>query len=465
MDFQEKKFQEKRIDFQNKRILVIGAARSGLAAAQYLAERGAEVFLNDLKKRDDLGAEVLAMCRQLGIQLLLGTHASLEELRPALIIVSPGVPFEVPPLVEAKEKQIPVWSELELAARVTTAPIVAVTGTNGKTTTTSLLGKIFKDAGRHTFVGGNIGVPFIGKAEELAANDLAVLEVSSFQLETTEKFHPRVSLILNITPDHLDRHHNLEGYIKAKAKIFANQTAEDWLILNQDDEETVKLAECAPAQVLFFSQKHILDKGFFVEDGWIVARDERQSVRIVRIEELLLKGGHNVENALAATAAAWVMGVEAQSLAHSLRTFQAVEHRLEPVLTYQGVTYINDSKGTNPDAAIKALEAYTEPIVLIAGGKSKGSDFGPFACKIKEKVKELVLVGQATGEIDEAVRKVGFTHIHYAESFANAVKKASELAQDGDLVLLSPACASFDMFDNFEQRGEVFKQLVQQLVK
>lgn len=453
------------MNFQGKRVLVMGAARSGLAAAQYLAERGAVIFLNDLKKREQMDIAVLNMCQELNVRLIMGTHAAIAELRPELIIVSPGVPFEVPPLVAAKEKHIPVWSELELAARVTRAPIVAVTGTNGKTTTTSLLGKIFTDAGRRTFVGGNIGVPFIGKAEELEADDLAVLEVSSFQLETTELFRPRVSLILNITPDHLDRHHNLAGYIKAKAKVFVNQTAEDWLILNQDDEETVKLAERASAQVLFFSRRHILDKGFYVDDGWIMAKDERQTMQVVQIEELQIKGGHNVENALAATAAAWVMGVDVQSIAHSLRIFQAVEHRLEPVLTYQGVRYINDSKGTNPDAAIKALEAYTEPIVLIAGGKSKGSDFGSFAQKIKEKVKELVLVGQATGEIAEAVKMVGYKQIHYAESFAEAVEKASQLAQSGDIVLLSPACASFDMFDNYEQRGEVFKQLVHQLVK
>lgn len=453
------------MNLQGKRVLVIGAARSGVAAAQYLVERGAVVFLNDLKKPEEVDIAVLTMCQELGIQLILGRHATVTEIRPELIIVSPGVPFEVPPIVAAKEKHIPVWSELEFSARVTSAPIVAVTGTNGKTTTTSLLGKIFTDAGRHTFVGGNIGVPFIGKAEELGADDLAVLEVSSFQLEMTELFHPCVSLILNITPDHLDRHHSLAGYIKAKAKVFANQTANDWLILNQDDDETVKLAEQAQAQVLFFSRQHILDKGFYVENGWIMAKDERQTVRVVQIEDLQIKGGHNVENALAATAAAWVMGVDAQNLAHSLRTFQAVEHRLEPVLTYQGVRYINDSKGTNPDASIKALEAYTEPIVLLAGGKSKGSDFGPFAQKIKEKVKELVLVGQATGEIDAAVKMVGYTHIHYAESFAEAVEKARQLARSGDIVLLSPACASFDMFDNYEQRGEVFKQLVHQLVK
>jgi UDP-N-acetylmuramoylalanine--D-glutamate ligase len=453
------------MEIAGKRVLVIGAARSGLAAAQYLAGRGALVSLNDLKKREEMAEEQILLLENLGIELILGRHAPVAQMRPDFVIVSPGVPFEAPPLREAEEAGIPVWGELELASRLTKASLVAVTGTNGKTTTTSLIGKIFLDAGRHTFIGGNIGVPFVGKAEELGPEDLAVLEVSSFQLAATETFHPRVSLILNITPDHLDRHHTMEGYIDAKAKVFANQTAEDFLILNQDDEETAKLASRARTNVLFFSRKHMLEQGFYVEDGWIVAKDARQTVRLVQIAELQIKGGHNVENALAAAAAGWVMGVDRESLAHSLRTFQPVEHRLEPVLTHQGVTYINDSKGTNPDASIKALEAFTEPIVLIAGGRHKGSDLGPFAEKIKERVKELVLVGEAAPEINEAVKKVGYTHIHLADSFANAVEKASRLAGKGDIVLLSPACASFDMFANFEQRGEVFKELVHQLVK
>lgn len=453
------------MEITGKRALVIGAARSGLAAAQYLAQRGAQVSLNDLKQRAEIAEEQLSLLEKLGVELILGRHAPVAHMRPDFVIVSPGVPFEAPPLIEAEKAGIPVWGELELASRLTKAALVAVTGTNGKTTTTSLIGKIFCDAGRKTFIGGNIGVPFVGKAEEFGSEDIAVLEVSSFQLAATETFHPRVSLILNITPDHLDRHHTMEGYIDAKAKIFANQTAEDYLILNKDDEETAKLAARARTNVLFFSRKHKLEKGFYVEDGWLVARDSGQTMRLVPIEELQIKGGHNVENALAAAAAGWVMGVDKESLVHSLRTFQPVEHRLEPVLTYQGVTYINDSKGTNPDAAIKALEAFAAPIVLIAGGRHKGSDLGPFAEKIKERVKELVLVGEAAPVINEAVKKVGYTHIHFADSFADAVEKASRLAREGDIVLLSPACASFDMFANFEQRGQVFKELVRQLVK
>jgi UDP-N-acetylmuramoylalanine--D-glutamate ligase len=387
----------------------------------------------------------------------------VEEIRPDIVIVSPGVPFDAPPLLEAKNKHIPVWSEMEFASRFTKAPMVAVTGTNGKTTTTSLLGQIFSDSGISTFVGGNIGVPFILKAEEMGEEDVAVLELSSFQLETTDTFKPRVSLILNITPDHIDRHGTYEGYIDAKAKIFANQDNTDWLILNANDPETRKLAERANTRVLFFSSTHNLNEGFCVHDGYIIARIDGKTTEIIKTDDLMIKGSHNLENALAAVGAAWVMGIGAETLAHSLRTFPGVPHRLEPVLTHKGVLYINDSKGTNPDASIKALEAYNNPIILIAGGKSKGSDFLPFAERINMRVKQLVLVGQAAGEIEEAIKKVGYTRYHCVQTFRDAVNKAAELASEGDIVLLSPACASFDMFNSYEHRGDVFKELVREL--
>lgn len=450
---------------QGKRFLIIGAARSGQAVAKFLLKNGGHVFLNDLKKRQDLGAQELEFLEKGGIRLILGQHPELNEINPDFIIVSPGVPFSIPPLLEAKKSGIPVWSEIELAARFARAPLVAVTGTNGKTTTTTLIGKIFADSGRKVFVRGNIGEPLISKVEEISAEDIIVLEVSSFQLATTEAFRPKVALILNLTPDHLDRHNTFVGYCQAKQKIFLQQQENDWLILNADDLETRKMATQAKGKVLFFSRQHILEEGFCVSDGWLAVKKKEKITRLLSTEELRIKGSHNLENALAAAAAGWVMGVEAESIAYSLRTFLGVEHRLEPVLTYHGVTYINDSKGTNPDAAIKALEAYDRPIVLIAGGKSKGSDFLPFALKIKERVKELVLVGQAAPEIAEAVKKVGYTHIHYVSSFVEAVKKASHLAKEGEIVLLSPACASFDLFANFEQRGQVFKELVHRLAQ
>ncbi|MDD4146431.1 MAG: UDP-N-acetylmuramoyl-L-alanine--D-glutamate ligase [Clostridia bacterium] len=451
------------MEIRGKRFLVIGAARSGQAVASFLIEHGALVFLNDLKKRDDLAGDLLEPLEKRGVHLILGQHPVLSELSPDFLIVSPGVPFSIPPLLEARKKGLPVWSEIELASRFTKASLAAVTGTNGKTTTTTLLGKIFSDSGRQAFVRGNIGTPLISKVEEMRCEDVAVLEVSSFQLATTETFQPHVALLLNITPDHIDRHDTFEGYIEAKKKIFINQKENDWLILNEDDPETRKLAGQARGRVLFFSRQHILKEGFCVVDGWLVVRSKGETRRFLKVEDLGIKGGHNVENALAAAAAAWVMGVGTASIADSLHTFLGVEHRLEPVLTYQGVTYINDSKGTNPDASIKALEAYEQPIILIAGGKSKGSDFLPFAVKIKERVKNLVLVGQAAMEIEAAVRKVGYTKFQHVSSFAEAVKQASLCAEEGDIVLLSPACASFDLFANFEQRGDVFKELVQRL--
>lgn len=453
------------MEVKGKRYLIIGAARSGKAAAEFLRGQGAEVYLNDLKNKAELADGLPESLEKIGVNLILGQHADVQELQPDYLIVSPGVPFSIPPLLEAKNRGIPVWSEIELASRFTKASLVAVTGTNGKTTTTSWLGKIFADSGKKAFVGGNIGVPFISEAEKLSSEDIAVLEVSSFQLETTETFQPKVALVLNITPDHLDRHATYEGYLAAKKKIFLNQQENDWLILNYDDPVTRSLAKHAKGKVLFFSRQHILKEGFCIVNGWMVVKNEKETVHFLKIEELGIKGSHNLENALAAAAAGWVMGVGFISLAHSLRTFPGVPHRLEPVLTYQGVTYINDSKGTNPDASIKALDAFAEPIILLAGGKSKGSDFLPFAEKIKEKVKKLVLLGQAAPEIEEAVRKVGYVNYQHAGSFAEAVELAGALAEEGDIVLLSPACASFDMFDNFEQRGDVFKTLVGRLTK
>jgi len=451
------------MNLEGKRILVIGAARSGLAAAVFLVERGARVVLNDKKSREEFEQKNLEALEKKGIELIFGLHPEVDSSLIDLIIVSPGVPLNIPLLRTALEKNIPVWSEMELAARFNRAPIVAVTGTNGKTTTTALIGRILADAGRNVFVGGNIGTPFISKAAELNGEDVAVLEASSFQLETTVTFRPRVALILNITPDHLDRHGSLAGYIEAKARIFANQDRNDWLILNWDDEETKKLAGRAPSRVIFFSRKDILEQGFCVENGWLTARMAGKAVPIIRTGEIFIKGGHNLENALAAAAAGWVMGVGPESLNKSLAAFPGVPHRLEHVLVHKGIEYVNDSKGTNPDAAIKALEAFDRPIVLIAGGKNKGVEFTEFAQKIKERVKALVILGQAAAEIESAVKEVGYKNYHRVQTYPEAVEKASSLAEAGDVVLLSPACTSWDMFNNFEERGELFKKLVREM--
>lgn len=456
------------MELKGKKVLILGAARSGLAAAHFLLKQGSDVYLNDIKPLMELPLELAAELEELasrGAHLILGAQPGLDEVRPELVIVSPGVPLTVLPILQAKERAIPVWGELELGYRYTKAALAVITGTNGKTTTTALTGQIMSDGGRNTFIAGNIGIPFISKAEELAANDVAVLEASSFQLESTHLFKPKVAVILNLTPDHLDRHGSFQGYIAAKAKIFANQDAQDWLILNWDDEETRKLAACARGRVIFYSSKHILKEGFCVEDGFLTVKMQERTVPIIDVEEVFIKGSHNLENALAALGVGWLMGIRAESLKKSLRSFPGVEHRQEHVLTLFGVDYINDSKGTNPDASIKALETYRHPIVLIAGGKSKGTSFASFAEKIKERVKKLILVGQSADELEEAVRRVGFTSYEQASGFADAVEKARQAAQSGDVVLLSPACASFDMFKNFEQRGEVFKQLVREMAQ
>lgn len=453
------------MELSGKKVLIIGAAKSGVAAARFAAKHGGIVCLNDIKSRQEFDQDLLKSLEELGVELVLGSHADLSAFKPELIIPSPGVPLDLPIIDEALKLGLSVWSEFELAYRCTKAVLVVITGTNGKTTTTSLTGQIFNDAKRNVFIGGNIGIPFISEAEALGQDDIAVLEASSFQLEPTVTFKPKVAVILNITPDHIDRHGSMEGYINAKAKIFTNQDKNDWLILNWDDEAARKLANQAPSRVIYFSRKHILEEGVCIRDGFLTVIIDGKSEQIIRPEEIGIPGGHNLENALAAAAAGWVMGVDAAIIAQSLRTFPGVEHRLEHVLNIEGVSYINDSKGTNPDASIKALEAYADPIILIAGGKSKGSDFLPFAEKIKDKAKALVLVGKAAGEIEDAIKKVGYTSYYVAKDFKEAVHKAGSLAEAGDIVLLSPACASFDMFSSYEHRGRVFKELVHDLAK
>lgn len=451
------------MELKNKTVLVIGAAKSGVAAALFLARQGSKVYLNELKPREQVDEDILAKLESAGVTVICGYHVDLDTIKPELIIPSPGVPFSIPLLVRARELGLPVWSEMELGSRFTKAPLVVITGTNGKTTTTALIGQIMEEAGRHTFVGGNIGVPFISKSAELGPEDVAVLEASSFQLEGTVSFKPKVAMILNLTPDHLDRHGSMEGYIEAKARIMANQDKDDYLILNFDDERTVQLAERSQAQVIFFSRKHKLEEGFIIANGYLTARFKGEELRIIAVKDILIQGGHNLENALAAAAAGWVMGVSASIIAHSLQTFPGVEHRLEPVTTINGVLYINDSKGTNPDASIKALKTYERPIILIAGGKSKGCDFLPLAQVISERAKALILVGEAAPEIELAVKQVGYTNYELVPTFREAVIRASSCGVDGDIVLLSPACASFDLFANYEQRGEAFKEIVREL--
>ncbi|MCL5289578.1 MAG: UDP-N-acetylmuramoyl-L-alanine--D-glutamate ligase [Bacillota bacterium] len=450
------------MDLAGKRVLVVGAGVSGQAVCEFLLKKGAKATLTDSRTREQIGPAADQLT-QSGVGLVLGDYPQVNQASYDLLVVSPGVPLTVPPVVQAAAAGIPILGELELAYRFAKAPIVAITGTNGKTTTTSLIGQLFREAGYKTLVAGNIGLPLVSEIENYNAGDVVVAEVSSFQLETTHRFSPKVAVILNITPDHLDRHGSMEEYIRAKALIFAHQKPTDWAVLNYDDPVTRELAKDCPFNVIFFSRRHILEKGIFIRNDKIVIADETGLREVTGVDSLRIPGGHNLENALAAAAAGHAMGLAPADIAHTLGNFTGVAHRLEYVATLKGVDYVNDSKGTNPDAAIKALEAYDVPIVLIAGGKNKGVSFQEFAKKIKEKVRVLITVGVHGYQIEDAAREQGFANIFPAQDYPQAVKLAYQQAQPGEVVLLSPACTSWDMFKNFEERGELFKKLVLEL--
>ncbi|WP_031513418.1 UDP-N-acetylmuramoyl-L-alanine--D-glutamate ligase [Desulfofalx alkaliphila] len=446
----------------DKKILVVGAALSGIAVADFLVNKGAQVTLTDAKSADKLDQSVQRLADK-GVKLALeGQYPNLAEEPYHLLVVSPGVPLTAPPVAQAYERAIPVIGELELAFRFAEAPIIAVTGTNGKTTTATLVGEIMKNAGFNTLVAGNIGLPLISQVEN-EQRDYIVAEVSSFQLETIQTFRPAVGAILNITPDHLDRHGTMENYTSAKTKIFANQVPLDYTVLNYDQPETAKLAAQSMGRVIFFSRKHNLETGVYIQNHHMVATLDGVTTKIMPVNELNIPGGHNLENALAAVACTFVLGVEPNTIAKALRNFKGVAHRLEPVAEINGVQYVNDSKGTNPDATIKALEAYKQPIILIAGGLNKGSDFTRLAKVIKEKVRVLILLGQHGYQIQGAVEKEGYNTFVNVQDYMEAVKVAHQVAKPGEVVLLSPACASWDMFKSYEERGEVFRQLVLKL--
>ena len=441
-----------------KRVLVIGAGKSGAASSEFLARHGEQVILTATKREENV--EWLA---ELGVEFVWEQQPDLTEVKPDYLVVSPGVPLTIPPVVQAQKMGIPVIGELELAYRYAKTPFVAITGTNGKTTTTTLVGELLKTINENVFVGGNIGIPLISAVEDLSAKDVIVAEVSSFQLETTTSFCPHIALMLNLTPDHLDRHGDMAGYLAAKARIFAEQGADDYLILNYDDQALRNLSSEAKAKVIFFSQKNILKEGVYLENGMICLNYNGETMIICAADELKIKGTHNLENAMGAAAIAFAAGVPQEKIAWVLRNFAGVEHRMEPVKIVRGVQYVNDSKGTNPDAAMKALVAYQQPIIVILGGKNKGSDFTELAAVVKQQAKAAVLLGQAKDELKEALDKVGFTAYTLVQTFEEAVTTAAEQASEGDIVLLSPACASWDMFKSFEERGELFKSLVQNL--
>lgn len=442
-------------------ILIIGAARSGVASAEYLLSIGKQIVISDMNTK--LAEDVETQLGHASVSYVWGKQPDVAALQPELIVMSPGVPLSIPPVVKARELGIPVISEPELAFRYSDVPFVAITGTNGKTTTTTLTAFLLEKEGRKVVAGGNIGLPLISQCPKMSANDIVVAEMSSFQLESVDSFCPKVAVVMNLTPDHLDRHKTMEAYAAAKANIFKNQGPEEYLLLNKDDAIVAAMAAGAKSHVYYFSQQEILDEGIWLEDGNLVYRLDKNGVPQVLIPaaEIGIVGSHNWQNAMAASLAALLMGQQPEIIAERLRAFKGVAHRMEPVATIDGVLYVNDSKGTNPDSTEKALGSYGErPIVLIAGGRNKGSDMAVLVPLMRAHCRGVVLVGEATGDFIDAFERTGYTDYVCADSFEDAVAKAREMAQSGDVVLLSPACASWDMFDNFEQRGDLFKELV-----
>jgi UDP-N-acetylmuramoylalanine--D-glutamate ligase len=440
---------------------VVGLARSGVAAARLIRRLGGRVLASDSGARESLSAQARDL-EHLGCALWTGGHPDAAFAGADLVVVSPGVPLELPALEAARARGVPVIGELELGWRVMEADLVAITGTNGKTTTTALTGELVGGTGRPLLVGGNIGTPLCAHALDFPADGLVVAEASSFQLETTELLRPRVAAVLNVTPDHLDRHKTFERYVEAKSRIFANQTPADCAVLNADDPVAASLAPRTHARVLWFSRLTPLDHGVFVRDGWIVAKLNGHVEEICPLGEIPLRGQHNVENVLAAAACALWTGLSPESIRRGIGAFRGVAHRIERVLDERGVTYYNDSKGTNVASTIKALESFTEPVVLIAGGKGKGQDFGPLGQAARGRVRQAVLIGADRAQIRAVLETAGVPCMA-AGSMQEAVAAARSLAGVGDVVLLSPACASFDMFDSYEHRGDVFKTVVREL--
>jgi UDP-N-acetylmuramoylalanine--D-glutamate ligase len=445
----------------DRRVAVIGLARSGVAAARLLARAGADVVAIDAKPLATLGAEGRALTSQ-GVRVLAGEAGGAAARDAELVVVSPGVPLDSAQLAEARAAGVRVIGELELGWRATEAETIAITGTNGKTTTTALTGALLAGHGRPLVVAGNIGSPVTASAADFPADGLLVLEVSSFQLETIEEFAPRVAAVLNLTPDHLDRHGSMADYVEAKARIFTNQHRADWAVLNADDDSAAGLAPRTRARVVMFSRRRELEHGVFVRGGWIVARLDDRVAEICPVAEIFLRGQHNVENVLAATACALWAGLAPEAIRRAVRTFRGVAHRIELVRELEGVRYYNDSKGTNVASTIKALESFDEPVVLIAGGVGKGQDFAPLADAARGRVVRAVVIGQAGPEIGAALARVAIP-VTSSESLVGAIDVARAATPAGGVVLLSPACASFDMFDNYEHRGDVFKDLVRGL--
>jgi UDP-N-acetylmuramoylalanine--D-glutamate ligase len=464
------------MDLEGKKVLVVGIARSGIAAARLLASRGAKVIANDIKPESELG-DAADELRKLGVGLSLGAHPESLFANADLIVLSPGVPADLAPLESARRAGVEIISEPELAGRFLRGRMIGVTGSNGKTTVTTLVGELMRAAGADVIVGGNIGTPLTGLIEQSAENTWTVAELSSFQLEMIDSLRVNVAVVTNITPDHLDRHGSLENYVRAKHRIFLNQTKDDWAVLNGQDKGVADMVAKLGVQskTVYFSTRATetvagVAAGAYVRGGRVCTTmmiDREGEVEVMGLEEIPLPGMHNVENVMTALAATFcAMGTGIQdlpALIDATRRFKGVEHRIEYVAEIDGIKFYNDSKATNVDSTVKALEAFERNIIVILGGKDKGSDYTVLAPLIRSRVKLIILIGAASDKIARQLEGAG--SMTRARSMQDAVLKAMEVATAGDIVLLAPACASFDMFDNYEHRGRVFKQAVHDLAR
>ena len=448
--------------YAGKTVLVAGAARSGLAAAELLLALGASVLLNDDKPLEALGVLPEGLLRSENLELHLGQPALPLLSRCELLLISPGIPIDSPLVEAARAGGIPVIGELAFAASCATQCLLAVSGTNGKTTTVSLLGEIFNQAGQVARVAGNIGYPLSAAVLHAREDEVLIAEVSSFQMETGEGFHPEAAALLNITPDHMDRHRTMDNYIALKRRMFAAQNAQDTAVLNADDPLVAALAPGLTSSVTWFSRSGGAASGAVLQDGMIVWREDGQDRPLCAASDLKIPGAHNIENALAAVAMAVRSGIPLPVITYALKTFAGVEHRIEFTANIKGVSWLNDSKGTNPESTMRAVEAMDRPTVLIAGGYDKQLPFDALAASIRQsgRINQVVLMGQTADKIAQALSAAGYQDVHFALSLEEAVRTAAALAEAGGCVLFSPACSSFDMFSNYEERGRLFKEQV-----
>lgn len=451
------------MNLKNKNILLVGLAKTGISTIKHLNKLGAKVVVNDIKDKDKLKGILDELSDLNNVEYILGYHPeNVDDIDMA--VVSPGVPLDLPFILKLKSKNIEIIGEVELAYRLSQNPMfIGITGTNGKTTTTSLVGEIFKKANIDTYIVGNIGNPVIDTVDTANENSVLVTELSSFQLESIDTFKPHVSAILNFTEDHLNRHHTMEAYMEAKARIFKNQDEKDFCVLNYDDKDVKSLSDNVKAKKIFFSRKKSLDCGIYLDEDNNIIINIDKKIKLLNKDELSLPGNHNLENCMAAAAIAYVSNIDIDVIREVLKTFAGVEHRQEFVRNLNGIMFVNDSKATNPDSSIKAIESYNRPIVLIAGGMDKQSSFDEFLDVAKENVYALVLLGETAQKIKECAQNKGFDNITVVKDMKEAVNASYQIAKDGDVVLLSPACASWDMYKSFEVRGIDFKDNVHNL--